>query len=264
MASFTASSVVPWTQPTIPRVRLLFLLNVTLIMLLPLAGIVELSWAGAASAYAMVFAMNGLGIIITFHRYMSHGAFEFRWKWVRQLFLYLGTIGCSGSPLAWVAVHKLHHKHSDQERDPHNADMGLLNMQLVRYNTEDYDRVFRMKSVIKDPWCLFLHNYYFGVLLATVLALWIVGGAWAVYWLFIVPGAVTLFAENLVNWAAHKDFGYRNHETNEKSRNVWWLNILSVGDGWHNNHHANPRGWTTRERWWEIDPCGWVIRMVRA
>jgi stearoyl-CoA desaturase (delta-9 desaturase) len=57
--------------------------------------------------------------------------------------------------------------------------------------------------------------------------------------------------------------GYKTHKTTDESRNTWIGSLVTLGDGWHNNHHANPGNWTTKEKWWEIDPCGWFIKLIK-
>jgi stearoyl-CoA desaturase (delta-9 desaturase) len=57
--------------------------------------------------------------------------------------------------------------------------------------------------------------------------------------------------------------GYRNHNTNDCSTNSWISTLITYGDGWHNNHHYNPSNFTTQEKWWEIDPAGWIIRLIK-
>jgi stearoyl-CoA desaturase (delta-9 desaturase) len=57
--------------------------------------------------------------------------------------------------------------------------------------------------------------------------------------------------------------GYTNHQVNDSAKNSWIANIMSLGEGWHNNHHARPYQWKQGEKWWEIDPPSWFIKMVK-
>jgi stearoyl-CoA desaturase (delta-9 desaturase) len=249
---------------SVNKIAMLYAFNVICVVLFPVFGLVDLTITGAAIAYAMLFLMNGLGVIVGYHRHISHGAFKFRYEWVRRLFLLLGAVSCSGSPLGWAAIHKAHHRGSDTALDPHSADIGFWKMQAVRYNMDGVGGMAGLRGIISDPFCGFLHKYYFVIVTSYAVILFALLGFDGVYWGFLLPAALTMFAEGFLNWAAHKSFGYSTHETKDSSKNVWWLNFLSFGEGWHNNHHKHPRRETTREKWWEVDPCGVVIRLVKA
>jgi stearoyl-CoA desaturase (delta-9 desaturase) len=69
-------------------------------------------------------------------------------------------------------------------------------------------------------------------------------------------------ALDLFVYLTHK-YGYRNHDTRDNSRNNWFISLILWGEGWHNNHHNNPRDWNLQHHWYEIDICSWVIRLVK-
>ena len=248
---------------SIDKIALLFAFNIACVLLLPVIGLVELSWHGIAIAYVMLFLMNGLGVIVGYHRHLSHSAFEFRNETLRWIFIFLGAVSCSGSPLGWAVIHKSHHRYSDRDGDPHCSDIGFFNMQAVRYDMDKVSGFAGMKKIIRDPFCAFLHKYYFQVVAVFAMCVFAAFGVEGLYWGFFVPAALTMFAEGFLNWAAHKNWGYQSHDAKDKSKNVWWLNFLSFGEGWHNNHHKSPRAETTKEKWWEFDPAGLVISWVK-
>jgi fatty-acid desaturase len=78
---------------------------------------------------------------------------------------------------------------------------------------------------------------------------------------YLAPMAITWSMGGALNWVNHK-WGYRNHHTDDHSTNHWLFGLLYWGEGWHNNHHANPKKWNFGERWWEIDSGAWVIKLV--
>ena len=121
---------------SVNKIALLFAFNATSVLLFPAIGLVDLSISGALTAYAVLFLMNGIGVIVGYHRHLSHGAFEFKNEALRRLFLFLGAVSCSGSPLGWAVIHKTHHRYSDRVGDPHHSDSGLIEMQAVRYDME--------------------------------------------------------------------------------------------------------------------------------
>ncbi|MCP4510157.1 MAG: acyl-CoA desaturase, partial [Fuerstiella sp.] len=103
--------------------------------------------------------------------------------------------------------------------------------------------------------------------LALIAAGWAVGG-WQMAVSFVVWGmCVRMTAAYhttwLINSATHL-WGYRNYDTRDESRNLWWVAMLAYGEGWHNNHHAHPSVAPSGHRWWEIDMTWWVIRVLKA
>jgi stearoyl-CoA desaturase (delta-9 desaturase) len=83
----------------------------------------------------------------------------------------------------------------------------------------------------------------------------------SVYWVGLIRIAVTHQATWMVNSVCHL-WGYRNYSTTDRSRNNWLVAILTLGEGWHNNHHANPRNVRHGQKWWEIDPTYLAIRVL--
>lgn len=215
-------------------------------------------WWGAAMV--MYFAFSCLGITVTFHRYLSHGSYKFRWHWMERLFILLGTLAGTGSALAWVAVHKEHHRHSDTEKDPHSPLNGLIHFLVPHYD----DRVnYRyVRRLMRDRYVWFLHRHALSVFAAYYAVLFALGGLEAVAFLGVIPQAATSIMSSVLNWFTHTH-GYRNYETNENSRNVWWLAPFTWGESWHNNHHAKPARASFRHKWWEIDISGIVIHTIK-
>lgn len=209
-----------------------------------------------------VYFLTGcLGITVTFHRQLTHRSFKFRWKWMEYLFTFFGAIGGTGSSIGWVAVHHDHHKKSDKEGDPHSPHNGFWNVIIPRYSF-DMNK-WSVRQLITNKFHLFLHNYYFAILIAWLMFLFIIGGFYVFAFAGIIPMGIQIWISVLSNYGNHK-WGYRNFDTQEDSRNTWWLAILAWGEGWHNNHHAKPGRWSFKIKWWEIDPSSWVIRLVKA
>ena len=252
-------------EPNVKKVSLHYGINLFLVALLPLLGAVELTWSALGVGYAVFFAMNVLGVTATFHRYLSHRSFVFRSQLIEKLFIIFGTLSCSGSPVGWVMTHRDHHKFSDTENDPHQGALGFWKLQAVKYNVPPKEFRSGVRDVVVDRFCMLMHRYYYGIIAAYLLALGALWGINGIYYGLLFPAALTLFSEGLINWAAHQPyFGYRTFETKDKSRNLWWINILSHGDGWHHNHHHDPSNYTTKYRWFEFDLTGHIINLVRA
>lgn len=205
------------------------------------------------------FAISCLGITVTFHRFLTHRSFKFRWKWMEKLFILFGSLAGTGSAIGWVAVHKAHHKHSDTEHDPHGPVTGWRNF----FNDYDDDVDYMsVKHLVKDKYLYFLHKHGLLILLAFYICLFIIGGINAVIFIGIIPQALTIFISASCNYFAHIT-GYKSYETGDDSRNTWWLALPTWGDSWHNNHHAKPHLYSFQHKWWEFDISGSIISLIK-
>lgn len=207
----------------------------------------------------MYFLFSCLGITITFHRYLTHRSFRFKWKWMEKLFLLFGSLAGTGSAIGWVAVHKSHHAHSDTEKDPHGPMTGWRNF----FNDYDDDVDYRsVKHLLRDPYLRTLHKYGLWILLMFYSLLFTIGGLQAVVFFGLLPQMFTIIISASCNYFAHL-YGYQSYETGDDSRNTWWLAVPTWGDSWHNNHHAKPNLYSFRHKWWEFDISGSIISLVR-
>ena len=219
-------------------------------------GADPLWWISAGIAY---FAFSCLGVTITFHRYLAHNSFKFRFKWMEKLCILFGTLGGTGSAIAWVAVHRKHHRHSDTDQDPHTPMNGVKAFLMPNY---DQDVNYRLvKRMLKDPYLHFMHKHAVKVFAAFYLVLFLLGGWHAVVFLGFIPQAGTSLMSVIISWSTHTT-GYKNFAIKDNSRNTWWLTILAWGENWHNNHHAKPRLASFQYRWWELDISGLVIKLI--
>ena len=219
------------------------------------------AWEWWLASYAMYFCTGCLGITITFHRYLTHRSFKYRYKWMEYLFSFFGAMGGTGSSIGWVAVHNEHHKHTDKEGDPHGPHLGFWNVMVPRY-TFDMNK-FAVRHLVTDKFHLILHNYYYLIMLAWIFALYLIGGFNLAIFVGVIPVGFQVWASVLSNFGNHT-WGYRNFQTKEHSTNTWWLALLTFGEGWHNNHHAKPGRWNFSYHWWEIDMSAWVIRLLKT
>ena len=243
------------------------------------------SWTGVVLAVAGVYVFGGLGINLCYHRLLTHRGLVCP-KWLEHSFAIIGVCCMQDTPARWVAVHRRHHEHSDRQEDPHSPLVNFLwgrvgwmlveNRDLVRLRI--YERY--AKDVLIDPlyrrlertllypiiillsWAVFfLGGVAAGILSGSSAAEAAKFGASLVIWGVFVRTVVVWHITWSVNSAAHL-WGYRNYETGERSRNNWVVAILTSGEGWHNNHHADPRSARHGHRWWEIDLIFGFIRLL--
>jgi len=255
--------------------------------LLALLGCVPwlFSWSGLAWALAGLYLFGTLGVNIGYHRLLTHRGFVCP-RWLEHGLALLGACCWQGSPMSWVAIHRMHHQHSDEPDDPHSprtnffwSHMGwFLIYDPAIYNLSTYDRYARdllldrfykwlerpvvWRNLHRAQWAVFV---CLGALVGG-LATWSPTGAvqlalsWLVWGVFVRTVAVWHITWS-VNSVTHI-WGYRNFDTHDDSRNNWLVGLLSNGEGWHNNHHAQPRCAAHGQRWWEVDVSYLTIRLL--
>lgn len=211
------------------------------------------------------FMYGCLGIVVTYHRNLTHKSYN-TYPFITKFFSILGSLGGTGSPLAWVAIHIIHHSKSDKEGDPHSPLHKGIKIFSLDYPIPDKVK-WRMRSLVTDKFQQFLHRYYFAVLAAWSLLLFLVGGFYLMVFLHWMPALITVIMSNVVNYIGHKPNwwgGFRRYQLSDQSTNNWLWAIPSWGETWHNNHHRHPRNFSCGERWWEIDISAMIIRLIKV
>ena len=241
-----------------------------------LAAPFHFTWSGLAICLVLYWVSGSLGVCLGYHRLLTHGSFS-TWRPIRLFFAWLGGLSGEGSALVWVANHRKHHAFSDQEGDPHSPREGGLWAHMLwlfpRHSREEVAAHTRRwaPDLEKDPGIRFLHAtfllWHFAAGAALLAAGWTlygreVGISWLL-WGLAVRMVIVFHATWFVNSATHM-WGYRNYETTDDSRNLWWVGLLAFGEGWHNNHHAYQRMAKHGHRWWEIDVTYWAILVLEA
>lgn len=201
-----------------------------------------------------------LGINVGFHRLLSHRSFKTS-NIIEKILSVVGTITAVGSPLAWTAVHRQHHRCAETEQDPHSPyNLGSLNAWFGLWNYVRIDPRL-VRDLRKDNFQRFLHknylmiNFIYCVILALIDPIYII-------FVYAIPACLCLHSTSAIIVIAHKH-GYRSHNIKDQSRNSWIANLITLGEGWHNNHHAKPWNWNNQEKWWEFDVPAMVIKVIK-
>jgi stearoyl-CoA desaturase (delta-9 desaturase) len=259
-------------------------------VLLPFVGFVVavlllwntlVDWADLAVMLIM-YVISGYGVTLGFHRLLTHRSFQ-TFKPIEYTLAILGSLAVQGPVISWVADHRKHHAHTDQEGDPHSphghgggfrgaisglwyAHMGWL---FHVSGTSDHARYAR--DLHEDRGMRVIHRTFglwvgVGILMPAALGYaldpTLEGALTAALW----GGPVRIFALHHVTWSINSVchfFGSRRFAVDDHSTNVFWLSLLSFGESWHHNHHTFPRSARHGLRWWEVDPTGWLIRGMR-
>ena len=234
------------------------------------------SWTGLILALTGLYTYGTLGINLCYHRLLTHRSFVCP-AWLEYLLSIVGVCCLQDTPARWVAVHRLHHQNSDEQPDPHSplvnflwGHMGWLihtnteleRMQLYeRYSRDLLRKRFYMFLERRLAWVWINLLQWLAYYLVGFFIGWAVGDSWLdgvhfglSIWLWgvIVRTVLVWHITWSVNSLTHL-WGYRNYETGENSRNNWFVGLVANGEGWHNNHHAQPRSAAHGHKWWEFD-----------
>lgn len=243
-------------------IRVMFLANILGVIMLPVFGAVEFSVLKIGGAVFLYYVFGCLGIVASFHRFHSHGSYQFKNKFIEILWTLFGTLAGSGSALGWATIHRHHHVAPDTASDPHSPVHGVWKTMTLDYGSGDYHTT---RDMLLKPYVVILHKYYFLVLGIYVALLALVAGADGVYFGFMIPSVIAITISGLTNFIAHTPaLGRQPHDDAGRATNVWWSVLFNCGEGWHNNHHHDPRSYTTKERWWQFDMAGTAIGWVKA
>ena len=218
-------------------------------------GVFWVGWSRSALVFCLLnYLLRMFAITAGYHRYFSHRSF----KTSRPFQFALAWIGATAAqlgPLWWAAHHRDHHRHSDTEKDAHPPGLrGFLwsHMGWVfcpRYALTHYERV---KDLARFPELLFVEKNWLLPPALLALTTFVVGGAQALVWGFIISTVLLYHATFSINSMAHL-YGTRRYDTGDDSRNNFWLALLTLGEGWHNNHHKYPTSERQGIYWWELD-----------
>lgn len=259
-------------------------------ILLPFAGFIAacvlawgnvFDWTYLVLMIAMYFVTT-LGVTIGFHRLYTHKAFQ-TYKPIAFLFGVMGSMSAQGPLMHWVAEHRRHHQHSDDQGDPHSphghgdtawgmirgaihAHMGWLFRQSSR-NLASY-----VKDLKNDRAARTVSRQFFLWVIAGLVIPAILGGLLTMSWTgvalgFLWGGLARMFLVHHVTWSINSVchiWGWQPFESHDHSRNNPFMGILAMGEGWHNNHHAFPTSARHGLQFWQFDLSYYIIRGLQA
>jgi stearoyl-CoA desaturase (delta-9 desaturase) len=236
--------------------------------------------------FGIVYLLTGLGVTVGFHRYLTHRSFATT-RWLRATLTVLGSAAVEGPVISWVADHRKHHAFSDHEGDPHSPHVGqggglrgalrgLAHAHLgwLFIHTHRGARVRYAPDLLADPIVRFVDRTFVlwvtvGLMIPFGLGMALGGSLKAGFTGLLWGGFVRIFVVHHITYSINSlchFFGRRRFDTGDESRNLTWLAVPSLGEAWHNNHHAFPTSAAHGMRRWEqaMDPSGLVIRGLEA
>lgn len=223
---------------------------------------VPITWT-AAILLVGLYLMRGFGLTAGYHRYFAHRAYQTT-RWFQFALGWMGAMAVQRGPMWWAGHHRVHHKFSDQEGDPHSPIIRTIWWShigwIVSDELKDTDPA-HMKDWQKYPelWWLDKYDWVPGVL--TALFCYLVGGIPGLVYGFLVGTVLLYHTTFMVNSVCHL-LGSRRFETVDKSRNNPVVAILTMGEGWHNNHHHYPSAARQGFKWWEIDLSYMILKSL--
>ncbi|MFN8397430.1 MAG: acyl-CoA desaturase [Bacteroidia bacterium] len=260
--------------------------------LVALAAPWTFTWAGFLCLVSM-YLVSGFGVTAGAHRLFTHVSFVAK-PILRRALAVMFLLSAQGSLLRWVRDHHIHHAYADHPGDPHSPKLegGFWHAHLTWLweapaSREENKRLYQrfggglhsealLRNTARGEFLLGFHLVVMAIVYAAgalseagfvLNALWVgwQTGLSCVVWGVFLRIILVLHATSFVNSAAHL-WGYRTYTTREGSRNNWWVAIVSLGEGWHNNHHGRPAAANQGfHRWWEVDVTfifllvmGWV------
>jgi stearoyl-CoA desaturase (delta-9 desaturase) len=202
-----------------------------------------------------------LGINVGLHRLLSHRSFK-TYDIVEKFLGLVGVITTVGSPMAWAAIHRQHHRICERPGDPHSPYIiGNLRAWFGFWDIKQLDLKL-VRDFRRDAFQKFLHSKYLWIIGTYCLILAVID-PWLVVFAYAIPACLCLHSSSAIIVIAHRH-GYKTYElAHDESRNSWIANLITLGEGWHNNHHAKPYAWSNWEKWWEWDIPSLVIRVIK-
>lgn len=244
------------------------------------------SWTGVIAFWAGVIVFGQIGIPVCYHRQLTHRSFKTP-KWLEHSFVVLALCSAQETPAKWVAWHRKHHGNTDEREDPHTplvnfiwSHVGWLCVKnQSRTPLSFYEKYSR--DILQDPFYMYLERSraaFAWIYLLHAFAYFLI--AWAISSAVMgnIAPALQMASSILVwgvlartvyvwhiTWSVNSlshIFGYRNFDTADHSRNNWFVALITGGEGWHNNHHADQAAASVQTRWWELDLNYYFIKCL--
>ncbi|HVZ80187.1 MAG TPA: acyl-CoA desaturase [bacterium] len=239
-----------------------------------LAWLTGISWAAVAMCFFMyyfrMFAITGI-----YHRYFSHRSYKTS-RWFQFVMALWGTSCGQQGPLWWAAHHRHHHKYSDTPEDIHSPGLRgfwwshwgwILCKRYAPTNEEavkDLVKYPELKFINKHhgiaPFVLATLIFFFGAFLEHAAPGLHTNGMQMLAWGFFTSTTLLYHGTFTINSLSHV-FGKKRFETGDDSKNNFWLSLITMGEGWHNNHHKFPYAESQGIYWWEIDMSHYILKM---
>jgi len=233
-----------------------------------IAALFMFSWKALAVGLFLYWVAGNLGIGMGYHRLLTHRGYKCP-KWVEYVLTTCATLALEGGPIFWVATHRVHHQLTDKPGDPHSprdggfwAHMGWI-LTGKTFHNNNTELLAYVPDLRKDKFHVWISEYHWVPMVVLGVILLALGGWKFVFWGVFLRTVILLHSTWFVNSATHM-WGSKRFDTDDDSRNLWWVAYLSFGEGWHNNHHAHPQSARHGLAWYEFDMNWYGIKTLQA
>ncbi|CAO2827221.1 unnamed protein product [Amaranthus hypochondriacus] len=255
------------------------------------------NWKVFLVSAILTFITGVCGVTLSYHRNLSHRSFRLP-KLLEYFFAYCGLLAFQGDPIGWVSIHRYHHQFTDLDQDPHSPIKGFwfshftwlidteptakrppgnfgvnkppslknskpqqgISIFGISFGHPEYGNV---KDMQNQPFYMFLRNTYILHILAFGLLLYTLGGFPYFVWGMGVRFVYLTHVTGLLSSACHV-WGNQIWNTDDLSKNNWWVGVVAAGEGWHNNHHAFPYSARHGLEWWQIDVTWYIVKLLQV
>jgi stearoyl-CoA desaturase (delta-9 desaturase) len=211
------------------------------------------------------------------HRYAAHGCFTMSKPWERFFFIFAWiTMGSSYlSPRVYAIMHRMHHAYTDTPKDPHSPRYFSNVVSMMGHTSKIYGGIKRRTAIIDERFLKTIPQWewmdrigdsiYSRIGWGLLYLAFYIAFAPSIWWFLLLPVQWMMSPVHgaIINWFAHK-YGYTNHEMNNTSKNLLPVDVLMLGESYHNDHHQHPSSINFGTRWFEIDPVYHIIRLFSA
>ena len=240
-------------------------------------GVIWVGWSPFALIFCFgyyfirMFAITGF-----YHRYFSHKTFKTNRFW-QFMFALLGAACVQRGALWWASHHRHHHRYSDTEKDFHSPKKGFIRSHVGWIGTNEAfrTRYELIQDFAKYKELVFLNRFDILVPILSAILIFLLGYAVNIYfpqlntsglqmlvWGFCISSVLLFHGTVTINSLAHM-WGSKRFATNDDSRNNFVLSLITLGEGWHNNHHYYPGTVRQGFYWWEIDVTYYMLRVLQ-
>jgi len=226
------------------------------------AFFIPFKWPYVALAVAL-YCLRMFGVTAGYHRYFSHRSYRTS-RWFQFVLAWLALSSAQKGVLWWAAHHRRHHRDSDQPPDLHSpVQRGIwwAHVGWVLSSRSDAVDAERVKDLSRYPELRWLERWHLVPPTALAAGLYLWGGLPPLIWGFFISTTLLWHGTFTINSLAHV-FGSRRYPTRDNSRNNWLLSVITLGEGWHNNHHFYPGAVRQGFFWWEFDPTLYALQAL--
>lgn len=226
-------------------------------------------WTGISyKSFALcigLYFVRMFAVTAGYHRYFSHKSYSTS-RVFQFVLAFLAETAAQQGVIWWANHHRLHHRYSDTENDVHSPrHTGFWHSHLGWIFTERY--VSRKYEMTKDwerfPELVLLDKHYYMPPLLLGVAVFLLAGWQGLFVGFVLSTVLVFHCTFFINSLTHI-FGRQRYETEDDSRNNWLLALITLGEGWHNNHHYAPCSASQGHKWWEIDITYYVLKILES